>query len=1061
MQGILTFNLQSMKKFYLLTLVACITGAAITALAGITPRKTMLEAHGLKSTLELSQATSINKSATQKTESAQILSMKRVDDGKNFVKRAADDKFSIEGEYIMEINDVYFQEGEGKVEIQAEIYYDSASQWYWISDLSETMFASDVPFEFDEATNTLTFFQVDFGQVQVGPSSYYYVILSPFHYVTGSGVTLLEEWDVKFNPENGNIEFPTSFYGFAWPAYTDRNYTNLAGYLGLFDVTAAYPAVPIDEEQPGQWKTLGNATFVDGWALPGYGMNPADYPYEVELQQNLENSNIYRLWEPYKNSPLASVNQSKYKGQIVFDISDPEHVIIFTGYPSGFGDEDGEMYDFGLLGWQINGFGNQYTPDYFDMIVDFMEENDQPFDTFKDGVLTVNKPVFAYSRSCAEAYSWNTTYPASIKFPEISGGGETVEATGKMTAQLDMNQGTGNPDLLEAETWDVTASFNPTTNELTINNFAALNPVVFTIDLESGKAEAKGEQIAEIDGDDDDAITYYYSDVASNDFGMKGQLISLGNGKCMLSVDPWGEGNEFPGFGFYINSAYYNTEVTLNMSYPGEEEGPSIEGEWEIETDWHYAGDWSLGLQKDIYTAVLEGTTVTFTNDFGDVFVAELTAKNTLTFNVAVVGNPDAASPKTQAPFVDGSKVTDAGIDGENFDFRSFNATFNLEAGTITFPAGSGIAYGYATDGVFSYYEDAFDFVSARRPGAPAPEYGDPSIEGDWNIELDGHYQGEYSLGKFTDTYVATLEGNIVRFVGTDKYDIVAEFTAENTLKFNKCAVGPQATNTLFQVPYINTTGIDVVGDLMEQSFTATYNAENGTITFPEGSGLAYGYYDEAGNLSFWDDAFDFIDAARITNDEIIGTYNWTLLATDFEGSTSGESVNVQVTVNKTDDTHYYFEEIGNGNYFNGQTIPFTYNHNTQIAQFEAFYAGDVEGKPTWFSAFILNKDNLEMGTFIEPQPTFALQFDAANGFQFTGETGFAWYFTSSSTGFDAEDVYKAYYVNPDFSSVGSIEAVESGEVRFFNLQGVEVKNPAKGEIIIRVEGNKATKVIM
>lgn len=50
----------------------------------------------------------------------------------------------------------------------------------------------------------------------------------------------------------------------------------------------------------------------------------------------------------------------------------------------------------------------------------------------------------------------------------------------------------------------------------------------------------------------------------------------------------------------------------------------------------------------------------------------------------------------------------------------------------------------------------------------------------------------------------------------------------------------------------------------------------------------------------------------------------------------------------------------------------------------------------------------------------------------------------------------------PGFVGVEEVEAEADGkDARYFNLQGVEVKNPAPGTPVIRVVGDKATKVIM
>lgn len=50
---------------------------------------------------------------------------------------------------------------------------------------------------------------------------------------------------------------------------------------------------------------------------------------------------------------------------------------------------------------------------------------------------------------------------------------------------------------------------------------------------------------------------------------------------------------------------------------------------------------------------------------------------------------------------------------------------------------------------------------------------------------------------------------------------------------------------------------------------------------------------------------------------------------------------------------------------------------------------------------------------------------------------------------------------NPDDSGVISIGSLDTPTVKYFNLQGVEVVNPAKGSIVIRKEGNTVNKIIV
>ncbi|MCH5326781.1 MAG: hypothetical protein J1E29_06220 [Duncaniella sp.] len=154
------------------------------------------------------------------------------------------------------------------------------------------------------------------------------------------------------------------------------------------------------------------------------------------------------------------------------------------------------------------------------------------------------------------------------------------------------------------------------------------------------------------------------------------------------------------------------------------------------------------------------------------------------------------------------------------------------------------------------------DFTIDGLPEKPAGEVTDPvSIEGFWEIPLNGHYQGSYSLNEFTGKYRVTRNGKVVTFSDTvDRYDIVGEIQDDETTIVFKTATIVEAINSLTQVPYVNETATDEIAELSLQPYgiVATFNAADGTITFPENSGIAYGYYNDKGELQFWDDAYDF-----------------------------------------------------------------------------------------------------------------------------------------------------------------------------------------------------------
>lgn len=49
----------------------------------------------------------------------------------------------------------------------------------------------------------------------------------------------------------------------------------------------------------------------------------------------------------------------------------------------------------------------------------------------------------------------------------------------------------------------------------------------------------------------------------------------------------------------------------------------------------------------------------------------------------------------------------------------------------------------------------------------------------------------------------------------------------------------------------------------------------------------------------------------------------------------------------------------------------------------------------------------------------------------------------------------------PSMTGINDVEMNENAPVRYFNLQGMEVVNPVKGQLVIKTQGNKAQKVIV
>ncbi|MCH5347557.1 MAG: hypothetical protein J1E63_10620, partial [Muribaculaceae bacterium] len=553
-----------MKKFYTLLVAAVVAISASAVTLNLESAKQVRALQPVKKEA-LANATLAPKGVKSKKNVESSLAGKTV---LRAQKKAAD-AAGIEGTWLFDLGDYYFQTSVGPFSYEFEASLDGNDVWF------EDPTGYELPFvgTFDAAAGTITF-----QRKSLGTLNGYYVFQEPFVYNYTTNDLDVQPIVAEYYDYNGGILLFESDNGISWPAYSSPLASTPAGYFGIYDLEGATKTTssgggevePIDEEQAGQWESVGMAKFVDAWVLPSYSMggvqiNPNDFIYEVELQQNVENKDLFRLWKPYANNELTleGLNTSTFAGQIQFNISDPDHVeVVACGLPAGFKNSNGEFYMTNELGWYINYLGGGETAKQ--TVIDVLYGG-EPADTYKDGVVTINEPMFDFSPAQDEGYSWNNNpYQALIIFPEGFGKGEGIEGKGEMTSQLDMNQGMlEEPELLDPETIEVAATYAD--GKLTITPFGdGNNAITFDVDLTTGALTAK-DQIA----NEDDGLTYYFSDVATQTTTVNGKVVNYGDDKSFVTVDAWGEGNEFEGFGFFFNTAYYNTEITLDFAIPG------------------------------------------------------------------------------------------------------------------------------------------------------------------------------------------------------------------------------------------------------------------------------------------------------------------------------------------------------------------------------------------------------------------------------------------------------------------------------------------------------------
>lgn len=332
--------------------------------------------------------------------------------------RKADGVASIEGLWTFFLGDYYFQNSVGPVQEDYVATLDGTT----VTFTSPRGFSLDMVGTYDEAAATVTFSRLSFGQI-----SGYYAYQQPYVYVETGQSGSLEPTDVVGSYEAGFISFEED-HGISWVAYESRLPSAApAGYFAIFDLEGALyqgdapePEV-YDEVQEGMWKTVGTASLVDAWILPSYSINqvqvdPNDFVIEdIELQQNVNDPNLYRLWKPFTdgNSVLhPQVNQSTYHGQIQFNISNPNHVeVVACGLPSGFKNKTGEFFLINEYGWYISDLVNNAGFPNDEDTRAFIIENlygDEPSDVYdpQTGVITINNLLFSFEAACEDAYYW-------------------------------------------------------------------------------------------------------------------------------------------------------------------------------------------------------------------------------------------------------------------------------------------------------------------------------------------------------------------------------------------------------------------------------------------------------------------------------------------------------------------------------------------------------------------------------------------------------------------------------------------------------------------------------
>ncbi len=171
--------------------------------------------------------------------------------------------------------------------------------------------------------------------------------------------------------------------------------------------------ITIGAEDPNKgWTSLGTGSYTDGVNGPMYMevYNAAAVTWDVEIQQKDDQPGVYRVVDPYNDeSPFAGVNEDDEDGYLMIDCTNPSFITVPAQAP-GFTDDWGVLtiknYEWNFL---------QQTDD-INTIINYMAQNGLPQSTFKNGVITINYPLFNTSKHEPDKWYYSK-YPIIITLP--------------------------------------------------------------------------------------------------------------------------------------------------------------------------------------------------------------------------------------------------------------------------------------------------------------------------------------------------------------------------------------------------------------------------------------------------------------------------------------------------------------------------------------------------------------------------------------------------------------------------------------------------------------------
>lgn len=401
-----------MKKFYILIAAAsvAITGMASSAAGNslriFSPNK------------EIPQIKNLASSKINNPESKLVKELQKTDGATE----------EISGTWTFTVGDYYFEDSSGEY---IDIVYEATVDGNEVTFSDPTGNRYPLKAIFDSSKQTFTFERTLLGQ-ENGDDLY----LQPCSYdYTANKLVPVDAIVAPYYSNIGVMSFDFEACTMTWEAYRGNSFR---GYYDILDFFAGINS-NVSTSDDADWVDYGMATFMDGWLLPAFDIDQYSNKYEVPIQVNRNNSNLYRLVNPYNYGPMVEYNESTTGGYIVFDVTDPDHVVFKTA-EAGFVNSSlgiSAFYCYNQLGSLVASY-----PEYTVKEIIDLQEGYSPWTTFKDGVVELSSIIsiennlvydanFGYQASPFGGYYWTNDgdlidMTTSIELPKE----DAVEAIG-------------------------------------------------------------------------------------------------------------------------------------------------------------------------------------------------------------------------------------------------------------------------------------------------------------------------------------------------------------------------------------------------------------------------------------------------------------------------------------------------------------------------------------------------------------------------------------------------------------------------------------------------------